>query len=250
MLRPCSGLSFPVPRLRGGRQVRGDGSCGEGAWRKGAPCGNVMKCHAMSWRRAAASALRPVSPPGRGEGRLRSCVPPSEPGAGRMSLFCARFACAGPRAHIAAARFARVIARARRAGGGPLRKCHEMSCDVMEARGGLCLAAGFAASSGRGSFTVMRASFQAKQRAGRCVPVSRAIARACARGCGRAYRGGAVRAADCARETPDAPRPSVPAGVFFAAPASRFLQKRRKAAPGEPPLSTFILHHTAKCQAL
>ena len=66
---------------------------------------------------------------------------------------------------------------------------------------------------------------------------------------GRAYRGGAVRARDCPRETAGAPRPSVPARVFFAAPASRFLQKRRKAAPGEPPLSTFILHHVAKCQA-
>ena len=65
----------------------------------------------------------------------------------------------------------------------------------------------------------------------RGVPVSRAIARACARGRGRAYRGGAARAPDCARETPDAPRPSVPAGVFFAAPAGRFLQKSRKAAP-------------------
>ena len=57
------------------------------------------------------------------------------------------------------------------------------------------------------------------------------IARVCVRGCGRAYRGGAVRARDCPRETPDAPRPSVPAGVFFAAPSHRFLQKRRKAAP-------------------
>ena len=88
-----------------------------------------------------------------------------------------------------------------------------------------------------------------RQRTGWGVPVSRVIARVCARGRGRAYRGGAARAPDCARETADAPRPSVPAGVFFAAPSHRFLQKRRKAAPGEPPLSTFILHHTAKCQA-
>ena len=70
-----------------------------------------------------------------------------------------------------------------------------------------------------------------RQWAGRGVPVSRVIARVCVRGRGRAYRGGAARAPDCARETADAPRPSVPAGVFFAAPGRRFLQKRRKAAP-------------------
>ena len=68
------------------------------------------------------------------------------------------------------------------------------------------------------------------------VPFPRAIARACVRGRGRAYRGGAARAPDCARETADAPRPSVPAGVFFAAPSHRFLQKSRKAAPEAAPL--------------
>ena len=61
--------------------------------------------------------------------------------------------------------------------------------------------------------------------------IPRAIARACARGCGRAYRGGAARAPDCARETPDAPRPSVPAGVFFAAP-SHILRRNAKGGPG------------------
>ena len=75
-------------------------------------------------------ALRPASPPVRGGvpvlRAFRVCVP------------------AGPGARIAAARFARVIARARRRGRGPLRKCHEMSCDVMEARGGLLLFALFA----------------------------------------------------------------------------------------------------------
>ena len=63
-------------------------------------------------------------------------------------------------------------------------------------------------------------------------PLPRAIARAWVRGRGRAYRGGAARAPDCARETPDAPRPSVPAGVFFAAPSRRFLQKKPKGGPG------------------
>ncbi len=63
-----------------------------------------------------------------------------------------------------------------------------------------------------------------------------------ARGRARAGVGaGAVRAPDCARETAHAPRPSVPAGVFFAAPAGRFLQKRRKAAPEA---ASLYFHHT------
>ena len=116
------------------------------------------------------------------------------------------------------------------AGRGPLRKCHEMSCDVMEGVGGLWLAAGFAAGAGEGRLRSCVPPFQAKGRDG----VSLFCARfACARlrGRGRAYRGGAARARDCPRETAHAPRPSVPAGVFLAAPASRFLQKSRKAAP-------------------
>ena len=68
-------------------------------------------------------------------------------------------------------------------------------------------------------------------------------------GRGRAYRGGAVRARDCPRETAGAPRPSVPAGVFFAAPAIAFCRNAERRPPGEPPLSTFILHHTGESQA-
>ena len=68
------------------------------------------------------------------------------------------------------------------------------------------------------------------------------IAGAPARGRGRAYRGGAVRARDCARETAGAPSPSAPAGVFFAAPSHRFpAQKRRKAAPEA---ASLYCHHT------
>ena len=74
---------------------------------------------------------------------------------------------------------------------------------------------------------------------------------ACARlrGRGRAFRGGAVRARDCPRETAHAPRPSVPAGVFFAAPAIAFCRNAER-RPREPPLSTFILSHFASGQAL
>ena len=88
------------------------------------------------------------------------------------------------------------------------------------------------------------------QRAGRVSLFRARFACARLRGRGRAYRGGAVRARDCPRETAGTPRPPAPAGVFFAAPSHRFLQKSRKAAPGEPPLSTFILSHFASGQAL
>ena len=138
---------------------------------------------------------------------------------------------------------------------GPLQpdvmKCHVLSCGGLSrrpTRPGLRRRASAlrpVSPPGRGGSRLRPSVPPSRQRAGRGVPVSRAIARACARGRGRAFRGGAVRARDCPRETAHAPRPSVPAGVFFAAPASRFLQKRRKAAPGEPPLSTFILHHIA-----
>ena len=140
-------------------------------------------------------------------------------------------------------------------------KCHvrscalpEMSCFVMRA-----VSAGLSARSS--SRAAARASAAAVgfghvcllpgKRAGRGVPVSRAIARACARGRGRAYRGGAVRARDCPRETAHAPRPSVPAGVFFAAPSQSLSAETPKGGPpGEPPLSTFILSHFASGQAL
>ena len=129
--------------------------------------GPVAGAHGAVGLRRRARALRPASPPGRVGGRSRSFAPPSRQSKGRdgVSLFRAplrgraRGAAGGC---IAAARFARVIARARR-------------------------------------HTHFARPF--------------------------------------------------PPGCFFAAPSRRFLQKRRKAAPGEPPLSTFILHHPAKCQA-
>ena len=74
------------------------------------------------------------------------------------------------------------------------------------------------------------------------------VSRARVRGRGRAYRGGAARAPDCARETADAPRPSVPAGVFFEAPAVAFCRNAER-RPRKPPLSTFILHHMGENQA-
>ena len=170
------------------------------------------------------------------------------------------------------------------AGRRPLRKCHEMSCDVMETCCSLFL---FCTVRGGSGFCAMRC-IRARSEAFRDGPlpgfgqrppacgrfrrwggaevgcghscllqgkgrdeVSLFCARfACAgvRGRGRAYRGGAVRAPDCPRETPDAPRPSVPAGVFFAAPAIAFCRNAER-RPRKPPLSTFILSHFASGQA-
>ena len=108
--------------------------------------------------------------------------------------------------------------------------------------GGLCLAAGFAAGAGRGSVAVTRASFGA--RGGTRCPCFARVSRV--RACGAA--GGRIAAARFARVIArarrlDAPRPSVPARVFFAAPAGRFLQKSRKAAPEAASLLSF--YHTS-----
>ena len=108
--------------------------------------------------------------------------------------------------------------------------------------GGLRLAAGFAAGAGRKSVAVIRASFGPG--AGRVSLFCVRFACAGVRGRGRAYRGGAVRAPDCPRETAHAPRPPVPAGGFFAAPASRFLQEKRKGGPGSR-LSLLSFYHTS-----
>ncbi len=93
-----------------------------------------------------------------------------------------------------------------------------------------------------GSVSVMRASFQAKGGTG--VSLFRAYRVRARAGVGA----GAVRAPDCARETAHAPRPSVPAGVFFAAPAIAFCRNAER-RPRKPPLSTFILHHMGESQA-
>ena len=71
----------------------------------------------LRWLPQRARALPPAPPSVGSEGRLRSFVPPSGLGAGRMSLFRAPSrgrAGGGAGGRIAAARFARVIARARR----------------------------------------------------------------------------------------------------------------------------------------
>ncbi len=73
----------------------------------------------------------------------------------------------------------------------------------------------------------------------------------CVRACARlrAYCAGAVRAPDCARETPDAPCPSVPAGAFLRAPAIALLRRKTEKAAPKPPLSAFIILHFSPSQA-
>ena len=74
------------------------------------------------------------------------------------------------------------------------------------------------------------------------------IARAPARARGRAFRAGAVRAPDCARETADAPVPSAPAGAFLR-PQPLSCAEKRERRPRKPPLSTPILPHFFSGQA-
>ena len=83
----------------------------------------------------------------------------------------------------------------------------------------------------------------------RRVPFPRAFRAGVRAGARAGVGAGAVRAADCARETADTPRPSVPAGVFFAAPAIAFCRKAER-RPRKPPLSPFIILHFLPGQAL
>ena len=71
-----------------------------------------------------------------------------------------------------------------------------------------------------------------RQRAGRGVPVSRAIARAGGRGRGRAYRGGAVRARDCPRETCGRTSPARSRRGVFRGPSQSLSAEKPKGGPG------------------
>ncbi len=128
---------------------------------------------------------------------------------------------------------------------GPLRRCHVLSCSVMRPSGNchvLSCGAVSAGLCGGGRFRSCVPPFG--QRAGRGVPVLRAF-----RGRARAGVGaGAVRAPDCARETAHAPLALAHAGSFFG-PQPVAFRRNAERRPREPPLSTFIIHHTAKCQA-
>ena len=121
---------------------------------------------------------------------------------------------------------ARAAVLRRRAGAHVLR----IGFRARAAAAGASLAASIAASSGRGSFSGHACLLPGEGR-DRGVPVSRAIARAWVRGRGRAYRGGAARAPDCARETAGRTSPVRSRRGVFRGPSHRFLQKNRKAAP-------------------
>ena len=119
-----TGAGPRLPRSGAGTGgVRGDG------WRRVlrshrtemCACGRRLSpafAGAVVRRRTGVHVLLPVHDGGfGGGGRLRSCGPPSRQGAGRVSLFRASsrgHACAGAGGRIAAARLARLIARARR----------------------------------------------------------------------------------------------------------------------------------------
>ena len=145
---------------------------------------------------------------------------------------------------------ARAPARAMRRGRPLHRGCHEMSCSVMCAAGNVMFCHAVPLPPGcrrgppaglrrglrrRGSVSVMRASFQAKQRAGRCpcfARVSRGGACACA--------GGRIAAARLARLIARARRRAhlarpFPPGCFSRPPAIAFCRKAER-RPRKPPL--------------
>ena len=171
---------------------------------------------------------------------MRRARPPS-----RCVMFCHVLSCSAYAWGIFRSRFRHIAVHSLTASpacprpsraGSPGGGAAFMSCAQTSARAaaGTSLAASFAAGAGRGIGCSHACLLSGKGR-DRDVPVSRAF-----RAGGRAGVGaGAVRAADCARETPDAPRPSVPARAFFRPPAGRFLQKRRKAAPEAASLLSF-----------
>ena len=238
---------------------------------------SVMRCHV---RHAAGDALR-----------FRSCIslPPSHSvplpsvraaaglGAPRQQdPFLRAYPACAPlrgRARLAPARFAHLIARARRRGraslsracpgprsGGPLpgfarrfrrraggavhgRPLHcVMSCHVPHAVTEALRFRSCISSSPSHSVPLpsVRSAARFSEAAG---PIFARVS--CVRAPARAGAScaGAVRAPDCARETEDARLPSVPAGAFFGPSHCFPAQKSRKAAPGaaslHPSYTTF-----------
>ena len=155
---------------------------------------NVMKCHVLSWRRSVTGLCR--------------ASPAASAGAK-----------AGPHPASPAS------------GGGGFGR----------------LAAGFAAEAERGSVAVMRASFGAK--GGTRCPCFAHVSRVRAGGAA----GGRIAAARFARLIARARRQAHLARPFppgsFSRPQPCFCAEKPKGGPGEPPLSTFILHHLGESQA-
>ena len=109
------------------------------------------------------------------------------------------------------------------------------------AAAGASLSAGIAASSGRGR---LPSSFLLLPTGSGSLFPRVSCAGACARR--RAYRGGAVRAPDCAREAEGAPLPSASHG--FSENGAARPRNARDAAPDAASLGT-IITQSARCQA-
>ena len=215
----------------------------------------VMTCHVPH---AAAEALR-----------FRSCIsflrrvpfrsmpsapPPAWAPSSGGTLF-ARVSClrarARARARLAPARFAHLIARARRRApvpsasgavhGRPPALCHDMSCSSCRRRSSAVPFLHIAPPSRSVPLPAVRAA--AARLPGAAGPFLRAY-RACAPAPVPArVSAGAVRAPDCARETADARLLSVPAGAFFGPSHCFPVHRKAKRRPRKPPslYSSFIL---------
>ncbi len=205
---------------------------------------NVMVCHVLSWARPATSCFSRSS---RCLWRSRHALNLSSLPSWPVPLFVTPApACPRLRAGKPGSNHGPLCRRSRWRTGSTTGACPpRLRGDRLPRSGatGASLAAGFSAGAGRGSVAVMRASFGAKGGT-RGVPVSRAFRVRARAGVGA----GAVRAPDCARETAHAPLAPAHAGGFFGPQPVAFCRNAER-RPRKPPLSTFIIHHTAKCQA-
>ena len=230
--RFASGMPADAPH-GARRQGRGDRRVSRN------PGGSVMKCHVPSWGRS-----------------------PPRPFARHCSLLAGlRSRTPRHRSSAPLARIMRAVARARppaRCGGtlpstldvmfrheGAVR-CHEMSCFVMRA-----VSAGLSARSS--SRAAARASAAGIGCSHRCLlrgqgrngcPCFARVSRVRACGAAGAYRGGAVRARDCPRETADAPLAPAHAGGFFGPQPSLSAEKPKGGPPGSR-LSLLSFYHTS-----
>ena len=204
-----------------------------------------MECHVPSWSpcllRCFAVPFVHIVPPPRSF-LLRSVCPSA---GWRRDPLSRVFACGRGRV-FAPARFARLIARAR--GNRPARLSRQALRNVMFPMPSVKLCRSVPAY--RSSVAFRSAPFRPRRRLGcpqAAGPFFARVSCVRARARRRAFRAGAVRAPDCAREAADAHLPSAPAGAFFG--PSRILRRKAKGGPGSR-LSAIIIAHFSRTQAL
>ncbi len=196
------------------------------AGRERGGCRNVMICHVLSCFLFVLLPFAPLAAVVRGASHVLPFVGLQRfPGSRRASLF---------RAYCAPACWrARARRRERGVGGsaGDVMKCHgPASASAVSAGPGRSFM-GHRSPFGQRSRTLPGAPVQGRDRSGER-PCFARIARAPARERGRAFRAGAVRARDCARETEGAPSPAGSRRGLFRGPQPSLSAEKPKGGPG------------------